>query len=209
VIPWIKNSFIWILRIIVFFLITLLAYNAFTYFNFDFTYGFLRLKQKAIATGLYLPFYYSHVLVAGAILVVGFFQVNTRFSLRWPKVHKALGKFYVYGILFFAAPGGLVMSFFIQRGPWVLWSFVLQSVLWFLFTAIAIKKIMARNIEEHRKWMWRSYALTFAAVTLRLYTFFFGGSFDLAQPAAYGTIAWMSWVLNLVMIEIYLKWSKS
>jgi uncharacterized membrane protein len=209
VISLIKNSFIWILRIIVFFFIALLAWNAFTYFNFDFTYGFLRLKQKAIATGWYLPFYYSHVLVAGAILVVGFFQVNTRYSLHWPKVHKALGKFYVYGILFFAAPGGLMMSFFIERGPWVLLSFILQSALWFLFTTIAIKRIMAGNIEEHRKWMWRSYTLTFAAVTLQLYTFFFGGSFDLAQPAAYGIIAWMSWVLNWIAIEVYLRWSKS
>jgi hypothetical protein len=208
VIAWIKNSFTWILRTIVFFLIALLAWNAFTYFNFDFTYGFLRLKQKAIATGWYLPFYYNHVLVAGAILVVGFFQVNTRYSLHWPKVHKALGIVYVYGILFFAAPSGLVMSFFIQRGPWVLWSFILQSVFWFTFTAIAIKKIMGRNIEEHRQWMWRSYALTFAAVTLRLYTLFFGGSFDLAQPGAYGAIAWMSWVLNWIAIEIYLRWSK-
>ncbi len=203
-----KNSFIWILRIIVFFLIALLAYNAFSYFNFDFTYGFLRLKQKAIATGWYLPAYYSHVLVAGAILVVGFFQVNTRFSLKWPQWHRAFGRFYVYGILFFAAPGGLVMSFFIQRGPWVLASFVIQSALWFLFTVIAVKKILNGNISEHRKWMWRSYALTFAAVTLRLYTFAFTSSFDLTQPSAYGIIAWLSWLLNLIFIESYLILSK-
>lgn len=79
----------------------------------------------------------------------------------------------------------MVMSFFIQLGPWILASFIIQSALWFLFNAIAVKKILSGNISEHSKWMWRSYALTFAAVTLRLYTLFFGDSFDLARPAAY------------------------
>ena len=184
--------------IVVAVLIVLLSLNALSYINFDFTYGFLRLKQAAIATGWYLPAYYAHVLVAGAILTIGFFQLNTRFSLKKKSVHRFFGRCYAYGILFFAAPGGLVMSFFIHRGPWVLSSFILQSALWFLFTLLAVIHARKGNIEEHRKWMWRSYALTFAAVTLRLYVFMFTSSFDMSAPEAYGIIAWMSWVGNLV-----------
>jgi hypothetical protein len=120
----IRTGIAWILGIIVFFFILILSLNALSYINFDITYGFLRLKQTAIGTGWYLPAYYSHVLVAGLILLIGFFQLNTRFSLRWRPLHRFLGKCYGYGILLFAAPGGLVMSFFIQRGPWVLTSFI-------------------------------------------------------------------------------------
>jgi uncharacterized membrane protein len=207
VITRLKNTFVWLLGTIIFFLIALLVFNALTYLNFDFTYGFLRLKQAAIATGWYLPAYYSHVLVAGVILAVGFFQVNTRYSLRWPRYHRGFGKIYAYGVIFFAAPGGLIMSFFIDRGPWVFASFVVQSVFWFVFTIMAVKEILKGNVSEHKRWMWRSYSLTFAAVTLRLYTFAFTSSFDLTQPSAYGIIAWLSWVLNLFFVEIYFAMS--
>lgn len=195
----------WLLGVVVFLLIASLSWNAFSYFNFNPTYGFLRLKQVAIATGWYLPAYYSHVLAAALILLLGFFQLNTTLSLHWKRLHRFLGKCYAYGILFFAAPGGLVMSFFINRGPWVFTSFVLQSLCWFVFTALAVKYIRLGKIDEHRKWMWRSYALTFAAVTLRLYVFMFTSSYDLSAPEAYGIIAWASWTVNLTAVELYLK----
>jgi uncharacterized membrane protein len=199
----------WVFGIIICFLIVTLSWNALTYLNFNPSYGFLRLKQAAVATGFYLPAYYSHVLAAGAILTLGFFQLNTRISLKWKKLHRFLGKCYAYGILFFAAPGGLVMSFFIHRGPWVLTSFILQCSCWFLFTAMAVNKIRNGDIPEHRKWMWRSYALTFAAVTLRLYVFMFTSSVDLTAPEAYGIIAWSSWVINLLVVEVYLRSRKN
>lgn len=201
----VKTVIRWLLGIIVLLLVVSLSLNALSYFNFNFTYGFLRLKQAAIATGWYLPAYYAHVLAAGLILVLGLFQLRTTISLRWRKLHRFLGKCYAYGILFFAAPGGLVMSFFINRGPWVLTSFLIQSACWFLFTALAVRAVKKGNIEEHARWMWRSYALTFAAVTLRLYVFLFTSSYDMSAPEAYGIIAWLSWTINLVAVEIYLS----
>lgn len=183
----------------------LLAANALSYINFDPQYGFLRLKQDAIATGWYLPFYYSHVLIGGLILVVGFFQIHPASMRRFRKLHRLAGYFYVMGILFFAAPGGLVMSFFIGRGPLVLSSFIVQDILWFYCTAQAFERIRKGDIDSHRKWMYRSFALTFAAITLRVYIFFVSWSYDLSQPAAYATLAWLSWVPNLLAMELYLR----
>jgi hypothetical protein len=189
------------LKVVVLLLALVLAANTLTYLNFDFQYGFLKLKQKAIATGWYLPFYYSHVLVGGLILVVGFLQLQPFSHQRFRRLHRALGYFYVMGILFFAAPGGLIMSLFIDRGPWVLTSFVLQSLFWFYCTAMAFDRIRKRKITAHQQWMWRSYALTFAAVTLRVYIFFFSWSYNLSQPGAYATFAWLSWVPNILIVE--------
>jgi uncharacterized membrane protein YozB (DUF420 family) len=183
----------------------LLAANALSYINFDPQYGFLRLKQEAIATGLYLPFYYSHVLVAGLILLIGFFQLHPASMRKYRRIHRITGYIYVMGILFFAAPGGLVMSFFIGRGPLVLASFLCQSVLWFWFTAMALEKIRRGDIEAHKQWMWRSFALTFAAITLRVYIFFVSWSYDLSQPTAYATLAWLSWLPNLLAVEVYFR----
>lgn len=192
-----------------FFVVTLavlLAANALSYINFDPQYGFLKLKQNAIATGWYLPFYYSHVLAGGLILVIGLFQLHPVSLRKFRKLHRLSGYVYVMGILFFAAPGGLVMSLFIGRGPLVLSSFIVQDVLWFYFTAQAFERIRKRDIDAHRRFMYRSFALTFAAITLRVYIFFVSWSYDLSQPVAYATLAWLSWVPNLLAMEIYLRW---
>jgi hypothetical protein len=199
----------WFLRLgrgffilVILLLAVLLAVNALSYANFDTHYGFLKLKQQAIASGWYLPAYYSHVLISGLILVAGFFQLFPSSSGKFPRVHRALGYFYVMGILFFAAPGALGMSLFIGRGPWVLSSFLLQSVLWFYFTAVAFREIRNGNIAAHKRWMWRSYALTFAAITLRVYIFILSRDVDLSQPEMYAALAWLSWVPNLVVVKM-------
>ncbi|RAW00089.1 DUF2306 domain-containing protein [Pseudochryseolinea flava] len=195
----------YVLFVIVLLLAILLTINTLTYLNFDSRYSFLRIKQEAIATGWYLPAYYAHVLLGGLILLSGFFQLYPNAYRNFPSAHRRLGYFYVMGILFFAAPGGLVMSLFIGRGPVVLTSFLLQTVLWFTFTAIAFDRIRKRQIDAHREWMWRSFALTFAAVTLRIYIYIFSWSFELAQPSAYAVFSWLSWVPNLVVVELFLR----
>lgn len=186
----------------VFFLLGLaLAGNALSYFNFDPHYSFLRLKQSAIATGWYLPAYYSHVLVGGLILVAGFVQLSPSFGRRWMSLHRGLGYLYVMGILFFSAPGGLIMSFFIGRGPIVQASFVVQASLWFWFTAMAFDRIRKGDVPAHRQWMWRSFSLTLAAITLRIYIYICSFFVDLSTPLAYGVLSWASWLPNLLIVE--------
>jgi hypothetical protein len=187
-----------------FLLAAALAVNTFGYLNFDPAFGFLRLKQEAVMSGWYLPAYYSHIFAGAIILLAGFFQFSARIRARYRMVHRSLGLLYVFGILFFAAPGGMIMAFFIDRGPIVLTSFVLQCSLWFYFTSIAFKKAREHAFVEHERWMYRSYALTLAAITLRLYIFSASWWADLANPTAYGIFAWLSWVPNLILAEAIL-----
>jgi hypothetical protein len=182
-----------------------LAVNALSYSNFNPSYSFLRLKQKAIETGWYLPAYYSHVLISAIVLMSGFVQVLPSARKRFPKFHRKLGLIYVIGILFLAAPGGLVMSFFINRGSWVLTSFLAQCLLWFFFTAMAYKKARERDFLAHERWIWRSFSLTLAAITLRVYIFVFSFSIDLSQAHGYATLAWVSWVPNLLFVEWWFR----
>ena len=59
----------------------------------------------------------------------------------------------------------------------------------------------ARRFADHERWMVRSFALTFAAVTLRLYIPA-GQVLGLDFMAAYRAIAWLCWVPNLVVAEL-------
>jgi ABC-type spermidine/putrescine transport system permease subunit II len=63
---------------------------------------------------------------------------------------------------------------------------------------------MQRDFAAHRRWMIRSFALTFAAVTLRLYLplgFLLPVSFD----DAYRVISFLCWVPNLLAAEWLLR----
>jgi hypothetical protein len=170
---------------------------------------FLQLKQAAIKTGWYMPAFYCHVIGSSIILIAGLFQFSKKVYNNRP-VHKALGKLYVFGVLFFAGPGAYVMTFFINRGPAVFASFFIQNTLWILFTFYAWQLVMKGHVDGHIQMMRRSYSLAFAAVTLRLYIWLFsvwghGAAFEYN----YMIIAFASWVPNLIVAEIINFYSKS
>ena len=80
------------------------------------------------------------------------------------------------------------------------YGFALLAIFWVSATLIAFSCIRKRNIAAHQKWMIRSYALTLAALTLRIYISAFlisGVSFEDAYPL----IAWLCWVPNIIIAE--------
>jgi len=82
--------------------------------------------------------------------------------------------------------------------------FGLLAACWMGSTLIAYRQIRQGNLSTHRSWMIRSYALTLAAVTLRLYL----PSSQLAgfpMAVAYPAIAWLCWVPNLLIAECFVR----
>jgi uncharacterized membrane protein len=133
---------------------------------------------------------------------VGFFQFS-KWVIKKRPLHKALGKVYVFGVLFLGAPGAFVMTFFVNRGPGVFVSFMLQNALWIVTTLAAFLYIKNRRIDDHIQMMRRSYALAFAAVTLRFYIWgctVFGSGVGFKHN--YIIIAFLSWVPNLLLVEL-------
>jgi uncharacterized membrane protein len=172
------------------------------YGSFKTNEGFLLLKQFAIKTGIYLPAFYSHIFASSVILLIGFAQFSKWIYNNKP-LHRLLGKIYVFGVLFFSAPGAYVMTFFIHRGNGVFISFLLQNTLWIVTTIAAWRFAVNRQIPQHVCMMRRSYALAFAAVTLRFYIWLFtvlGNGVNFENN--YLIIAFLSWVPNLILVEL-------
>lgn len=190
-----------LLRIIAFFWILILSLSTLEYLSFKPNTDFLRFKAQAIKTGWYLPAFYSHIFGSSLILLIGFFQFIKRWH-RHKKLHRNLGKIYILGILLFAAPGAYVMSFFIGRGTGVFLSFITQNTLWIVFTLMAWQYARKGEINNHVMMMRRSYALAFAAVTLRFYIWLLSvlGN-GVAFENNYLIIAFLSWVPNLLLVE--------
>jgi len=74
--------------------------------------------------------------------------------------------------------------------------------LWLVTGAMAYQRIRQRDIERHREWMIRNYALTFAAVTLRLWLPLFHVLLGFSFIESYVTVAWLCWVPNLLLAEL-------
>ena len=191
-----------ILSYFAFVLVLILCLGTLQYLSFKPDVAFLKLKQFAVKTGFYLPAFYAHIFGASTILIAGFFQFSKKVQHN-RKLHRTLGKIYVFGVLFFAAPGAYVMTFFIDRGTGVFISFLLQNTLWIIFTLLAWMLIKNRKIDQHIMMMRRSYAQAFAAVTLRFYIWaltIFGHGVGFENN--YVIIAMASWVPNLLVAEL-------
>jgi hypothetical protein len=63
---------------------------------------------------------------------------------------------------------------------------------------------LKRDFKSHPDWMLRSFALAFAAVTLRLYLPI-AAMLGLDMDAAYRAIAWLCWVPNILLVEVWLR----
>lgn len=144
----------------------------------------------------------AHISAAPVALALGAFQFMPGLRQRAPALHRWSGRVYA-GAILIAGVGALGMTATDNGGPLAQVGFGLLAVLWIGFTAVAVRHAMARRIELHRRWMTRSYALTFAAVTLRLYLVPMMGA-GMSYEEAIGLLAWLCWVPNLVFAEALL-----
>lgn len=147
-----------------------------------------------------------HAFAAGIALALGPWQFVYGIRTRWPIVHRTIGKGYVIACLV-GAVAGCVLALGTVSGPIARWGFFALGVAWLGATGMAYLTARRRDFSNHRRWMIRSFALAFAAVTLRIYL----GSSQVAGMTfaeAYPIIAWACWVPNLIVAELYLLLSR-
>lgn len=143
---------------------------------------------------------YLHIFAAAVALLLGPFQFSATLRRTRPRVHRWAGRLYLGIGVLIGGLAGLYMSFNARGGLPARTGFAVMASLW-LYTGLrAFTAIRGRGIAEHRIWMVRSFALTFGAVTLRLWlplADVIGYPFEVSYP----WIAWISWVPNLIIAE--------
>jgi len=153
-----------------------------------------------LQTPAYLLAFYLHISLGGLALLSGFSQFFSRWRRNWPGLHRALGKIYVLSVLI-SGTAGLGIAFFASGGLMATLGFGGLAISW-LFTSIqAYIAARRRQFDRHQRWMIRSYALCFAAVTLRIYLPLAVGWAGLEFIPAYLAISWLCWVPNLLVAE--------
>lgn len=175
------------------------------YIPFDSNTAFLQIKQTEV-NGIkpYLFIFYIHVYSAIFSLLAGFTQFNSKLLKNYPVIHKTIGKLYVFAVLFLAAPSGFFIGLFANGGFYSKVSFITLSLLWFYFTLKGFLMVKSKIINLHKKFMLRSFALAFSAITLRLWKVILVYLFQPSPMDLYQIVSWLGWIPNLLLIELYI-----
>jgi hypothetical protein len=177
------------------------------YIHFERDVDFLSTKQLIYHIRTWRISFYVHVFTSPLIIVAGLFQFSRWIMNQYPKIHRTSGYIYIIVLLLISGPAAFIMSLYASGGYVAQISFVTLSLLWILFTYIALRKIKNYDYMAHVKWNMRSFALTLSAVTLRFYAYIFDVlNVDLGPRETYILLAYMSWIPNLLFVELMIYW---
>lgn len=167
--------------------------------------SFLMIKQTEVhERPEYLTLFYIHVYTSIFVLLSGFLAILRKdFGIH--NLHKTSGKIYVLLLLVFSAPTGIYMGWFSNGGVYSQLSFLILGIFWWLATFKAYQHIRKRNFKLHRQWMWRSFALTLSAITLRMWKVVIVYFFQPAPMDVYQIVAWLGWIPNILLIEFLIR----
>jgi len=109
--------------------------------------------------------------VAGACaLLLGPMQFSERLRCRFRKLHRVLGRIYVAGV-FIAAPLGVYIQYFEERlgeSRSFTVAAIVDAVLLMGTTAVALGFILNGKVQQHRRWMTRSFAVALVFLESRV-----------------------------------------
>jgi uncharacterized membrane protein len=149
------------------------------------------------------PWLYVHIAGAATALLVGALNFVPAIRRRAPAVHRWVGRVYMVSCLV-GGPAGLVIAFGSFAGPIATVGFASLAVCWIITNVQGWRRAAAHRFTEHRAWMIRSFALTFAAVTLRVYLPLIP-LFHASFVEGYRVISFLAWIPNLVVAELYIR----
>ncbi|KAA5802304.1 DUF2306 domain-containing protein [Alkalicaulis satelles] len=149
-----------------------------------------------------IPFLAVHALFGAAALGIGPFQFWTRLRQIRRRLHMGLGVVYA-ACCVIAGTAGVILAFGNTHGPIAAAGFGLLGAAWLVTTAMAVQAVARGRYHVHRRWMIRSFALTFSAVTLRLQLAVVGLA-DLPFSSSYIAISFACWVPNLMAAELWI-----
>lgn len=140
----------------------------------------------------------AHVVFSALALLTGPLQFFPAIRAQ-RRVHRALGYVYFTGVIG-GGLAGLATSFISYGGLVAHFGFGLLALTWLWTGVAALQAARQRDFARHELWATRSFALTFAAVTLRLYLGIFP-AFGLPFDDYYPVVSWLCWVPNLLVVE--------
>lgn len=158
--------------------------------------------KEALGNPVGVPWLVIHIAGSVTALVLGSLQFLPALRKGARPQHRWVGRTYVCACLI-GGGAGLILSFGSSAGPIATAGFASLAIFWITANLLGWRAAVQGRFAEHRRWMIRSWALTLAAVTLRLYlpaVMILGLDF----LPWYRAISFLAWVPNLILAELWL-----
>lgn len=193
--------------------IVLIVYVIYANFVFDTrATGFLSHKielKKALNVAVWLKVMHVHVAFACLAMIAGAMNFSSWIFKKYRWFHRLNGYLYVVSVMFVDLTSGY-MAPYATGGKTSSVAFNLLNIIWLLMTIMAIVKIRKKQVDQHRKWMIRSYAFVFTNFSIHLLSSFFLKVFGLSYPASYTISIYSSIILLLLVGETVIRiWPKA
>lgn len=184
-------------------LLTLFALATAAYFVPPYLHGSQNFPIDRTIVGYYASVA-MHAGPAGLTMVLGPWQFVPALRKRFPKAHRITGRVYLVSLMAASAAAAYAAAVTPSGFPLQV-GFYLLIVAWLYTAARAFIAIRRRQVQQHRIWMIRNYALTFAAVTLRLYMMIFLVLFpSVPWLGIYTASAWLGLTGNVLVAEYFI-----
>lgn len=142
-----------------------------------------------------------HIVAAIGYAILGIFQFMDGFRRRFPRWHRVVGRILLFlGLI--VGMSGLWMTLFYPRTGLLLFTFrLLFGSAMVLSIVLGFHTIRQGNINDHRAWMLRAYAIGIGAGTQALTQMV--GEFIAGPPTEFSKAILMGagWVINLAVAE--------
>jgi hypothetical protein len=165
---------------------------------------FIGQKNEAARTPLWILSVRLHVAAGSICLLASLPQFSRALLRRIPSLHRTCGCIYAVSVLLLLAPTGIHLALSAKGGLPGQAGFLLLGIGTFHTTLRGVTGIRCREVDQHRRWMTRSFALIATAVTFRIYhiALFHAG---LADETNYVTSLWLSILGNAAAAEWVLR----
>jgi uncharacterized membrane protein YozB (DUF420 family) len=162
----------------------------------------------------YYPLLVTHIFLGSVVLLAACLQVWPWLRKNHPRVHRTSGRIYVAAALP-ASVCVMVVAPMTVNGTNAQVANTILAVLWFGTTLAGFRAVRQGRYLDHRRWMLRSFALSFSIIANRLWLvalfavfvpeIFTGAEVDTADlQQAVGVSTWISWVVNLLVVQWWL-----
>lgn len=175
------------------------------YFAFNDDVQFLIFKQDYLNNKIWKFSFYTHAFTAVVCLFAGFTQFSKDLLIQFPRLHRVIGRIYVFNILIINFPVAMIMAVYANGGLLGKLAFLILNILWFVFTFKAVQFAMNGKIKLHRQFMIRSFALTFSAITLRTWKVILTNTTFIEADDVYVVEAWLGFLPNIIIAEIWIR----
>jgi uncharacterized membrane protein len=150
---------------------------------------------------------FIHILFGMTAFILGPFQFISRIRKNYVKTHRTIGKIYLCAIAV-SAPASIYMSLTSQINFVYASGLFMLAIAWITTSLIAYISIRKGLTTIHREWMVRSYVVTFAFGTFRVFSELLEGWGVGPPELRFAVMAWSCWSVPLFATEVILQVKK-